>query len=180
MDAMIAKAQRSDLHPGLRQILGSTVIVNRMIGSLRRDDEGWDVGKIGKATRRCLLLPAGNEIRSIRLRLLFDFQVRRIVYRWIIGDRDVGNPPNPRLLSAEVASIGGVSLTLTTSRKGRAMSLSANKSRLKADRQPVAGPKAINAPARREPTCAECRPASRGSRRRNARSNGSIGQRQKT
>ena len=71
MDAMIAKAQRSHLHPGLCQILGRTVIVNRMIGSLRGDDEGWNVGKIGKATRRCLLLPAGNEIRSIRLRLLF-------------------------------------------------------------------------------------------------------------
>src|SRR5437763_11649747 len=72
-----------------------------MIGSLRRDDEGWDVRKIGKATRRCLLLPAGNEIRSIRLRLLFGFQLRRIVHRWIIGKRDVGNPPGPRLLSAE-------------------------------------------------------------------------------
>jgi hypothetical protein len=70
---MIAEAQRGNLHPGLRQILGCTVIVNRMIGSLRRDDEGWDVGKIGQATRRCLLLPAGNEIRPIRLRLLFRF-----------------------------------------------------------------------------------------------------------
>src|SRR3954447_6128560 len=101
MEAMIAKAQRSDLHPGLRQILGGTVIVNGMIGSLRRDDEGWDVGKIGKATRRCLLLPAGNEIRSIRLRLLFDFQLRRIVHRRVICDRDVGNSPSPCLLSAE-------------------------------------------------------------------------------
>jgi hypothetical protein len=48
-----------------------------------------------------LLLPAGNEIRSIRLRLLFDFQLRGIVHRWIIGERDVGNPLSPRLLSAE-------------------------------------------------------------------------------
>src|SRR5437763_10468052 len=101
MDAMIAKAQRGDLHPGLRQILGGTVIVDRMIGSLRRDDEGWDVGKIGKATRRRLLLPAGNEIRSIRLRLLFDLQLRRIVHRWVICERDVGNSPGPRLLGAE-------------------------------------------------------------------------------
>ena len=66
-----------------------------------RDDEGWDIGKTGKTTRRCLLLPAGNEIRSIRLCLLFGFQLRRIVHRWIIGDRDVGNPPSPRLLSSE-------------------------------------------------------------------------------
>jgi hypothetical protein len=41
-------------------------------------------------------LPAGNEIRSIRLRLLFDFQLRRIVHRWVICERDVGNSPGPR------------------------------------------------------------------------------------
>jgi hypothetical protein len=34
MDPMIAKAQRCDLDSDLRQILGGTVVVNRMIGSL--------------------------------------------------------------------------------------------------------------------------------------------------
>src|SRR6202040_403513 len=38
----------------LRQILGSTVIVNRMIGSLRCDDEGRDVDKIRSLPSRGL------------------------------------------------------------------------------------------------------------------------------
>ena len=92
MDALIAEAERGDRYPGLRQIFGGAVVVNRMIGSLRRDDGGRDIGKIGKAPRRRLPLPAANEIGSIGLCLLFDFQLGRIIHRRIIGDRDVGNP----------------------------------------------------------------------------------------
>ena len=98
---VIAEAQGSDLYPSLRQILRGTVIVNRTIGSLSCDDESRDIGEIGKMPRRRLLLPAANEIRSIRLCLLFDFQLRGIVYRRIVGDRDVGNPPSPRLVRTE-------------------------------------------------------------------------------
>ena len=55
MDPMIAEAQRCDLDSGLCQILGGTVVVNRMIGSLGGDHDRRDMRKIDKAPRRRLL-----------------------------------------------------------------------------------------------------------------------------
>src|SRR5215469_9321053 len=72
MKALVAEAECGDLYPRLRQIFGGTVVVNRMIGSLGRDDGGRDIDKISKGPRRRLLLPAANQIRSIRVCLLFD------------------------------------------------------------------------------------------------------------
>jgi len=100
MKALVAEAECGDLYPRLRQIFGGTVVVNRMIGSLGRDDGGRDIDKISKGPRRRLLLPAANQIRSIRVCLLFDLYLRRVVRRRIIGDRDVGNPPSPSLVGA--------------------------------------------------------------------------------
>jgi hypothetical protein len=53
------------------------------------------------ASRRCLLLPTGNQIRPVRLCLLFGFQFRGIVHWGIVGDGDVGDAPGARFLYVE-------------------------------------------------------------------------------
>jgi hypothetical protein len=54
-----------------------------------------------QAPRRRLLLPAPHKIGPIRLCLPLDLQLRGIVHRRIVADRDVGHPPGARLVGAE-------------------------------------------------------------------------------
>ncbi len=67
MDPDIAKSDVRHLEAGLLQILHRTLIIWRMIRSLRRHDENRDAGEVDELTRRLLLPPATDQICPVRL-----------------------------------------------------------------------------------------------------------------
>jgi hypothetical protein len=67
VDAVIAEAQRSDLDPGLHQVLGGAVVVRRVIGSLGGDHDRRDIDEVRKVPRRRLLLPTEDQVRAVGL-----------------------------------------------------------------------------------------------------------------
>ena len=91
-DALVLQADVFRLHSRLVEIFRGAMVVDLVVGGLRRHDHDRNALEVDELARRRLLHPAHEEIRSVGLALALNRKLARILDRRIIGDRDVGRP----------------------------------------------------------------------------------------
>ena len=96
-NALVFKAQKSHGHARLFQISSGAMIIRRVIGGFRHNEERWNFRQSHKLARGLGLQGTSDEISPIRLILLHRFQIFRLLCRGIIGQRNICQAPGPCL-----------------------------------------------------------------------------------
>src|SRR5215510_3248370 len=97
VDAYISEFDPDGMHAGLFEIFHSAMIIGRVIRRLCRYDESREFPEIRQSPCRRLLKPASCDIRSVRLLLLNDGEIRWVSCRRRISEWSSSNAPRARL-----------------------------------------------------------------------------------
>ena len=78
VDADIGELDPGGMDAGLLKVLDGAMIVRRVIGRLRRQDQNRQLLEIRERARRRLLPPASDEVRPIGLVLMLEDEILRL------------------------------------------------------------------------------------------------------
>ena len=93
-DADISKFDPGGLNTGLLKVFDRAMVVRRMIGRFRRENQDRKLRQIGKKPAGRLLHPTFDEVGPIWLVLSHGDKIGRLASRRLISERYAGDPPN--------------------------------------------------------------------------------------